>query len=136
MANVNTKVTKKDYFNALYETVKTLDSVGDYTVGEVLEFINKQIAQLNAKANKAKEKAEEKKLDGDELRSTVLSVITNEFQTADEITEAIGEEDVTKSKVVARLTQLVKFGDIVKEEVKTDAGKRMAYKLAETDETE
>ena len=124
------RVTKRDYFEALRALVEGIDAVGEYSADEVLEFIDTQVAQLDAKAAKAKEKAAEKKVEGDALREKVLSVITNEPQTADAITAALDDAEVTKSKVVARLTQLFKAGDIVKEEVKTEAGKKMTYKLA------
>ena len=126
----NVKVTKRDYFNALRAMVEGVDAVGEYSADEVLEFIDAQVAQLDAKAAKAKEKAAEKKVEGDALREKVLSVITDEPQTVDAITVAIDDADVTKSKVVSRLTQLVKGGFIVKEEAKTESGKKMTYKLA------
>ena len=129
MADV-VKVTKKDYFEALKVAVEGMDTVGEYAVEDVINFIDTQIAQLDAKAAKAKENAAKKAAEGDELRVAVLAAVTDTFQTADEITAAIEGEDVTKSKVVARLTQLVKAGDAVKEEQKTDNGKKMAYKLA------
>lgn len=129
MADV-VKVTKKDYFEALKVAVEGMDTVGEYAVEDVINFIDTQIAQLDAKAAKAKENAAKKAAEGDELRVAVLAAVTDTFQTADEITAAIEGEDVTKSKVVARLTQLVKAGDVVKEEQKTDNGKKMAYKLA------
>ena len=98
-----------------------------------LEFIDTQVAQIDAKAAKAKERAGEKKAEGDALRAEVAAHITTEFQTADDITALVeGFEDVTKAKIVARLAQLVKAGIVVKEQVKTEDGRKvMAYKLAD-----
>ena len=66
------------------------------------------------------------------MRETVKSVLTNDFQTAEEITSQINDEEVSKAKVIARLTQLVKLGEAVKESTKTEDNKsRMTYKLAD-----
>ena len=130
MSNVK-KVTKREYFGALRAMVEQLDAVGEYTADEVLEFIDAQVAQLDAKAAKAKEKAAEKRADGDELRGKVLEVVTETAQTADDIVAALDDVEITKSKVVARLAQLVNSGDVIKEEVKIEnVGKRMTYRLA------
>jgi len=131
----NKTVTKKDYFVALRALVEGVDKVGDYPSKCVVNFIDRQIAQIEYKAEKAKEKAAEKKTVGDELRKAVYEVLTNEFQTADEITSQIeGFEDLTKSKVVARLTQLVKAGTVAKESIKVDDSRKMAYKRISEDD--
>ena len=125
-----TVVTKKQYFEALKEMVNGIDTVGEYPAADVIDFIDKQIAQIDNKAAKAKERAAAKRAEGDELRATIKDVLTDEFQTADAITEAIGDEEVTKSKVVARLSQLVKVGEAVKEKNKIGDRDLMTYKLA------
>ena len=125
-----TVVTKKQYFEALKEMVNGVDTVGEYPAADVIDFIDKQIAQIDNKAAKAKERAAAKRAEGDELRATIKSVLTDEFQTADAITEAINDEEVTKSKVVARLSQLVKVGEAVKEQNKIGERQLMTYKLA------
>lgn len=128
------KLTKKDFYAALRTMVEGVDTVGDIPADEVLAFIDKTVEQIDAKAAKAKEKAAEKKADGDALRADVLAVITNEFQTADAITAALGDEEITKAKVVARLTQLVKAQEVVKEQMKVDDGRKvMCYKLADNE---
>ena len=124
------KVTKRQYFEALRAIVEGVEAVGEYSADEVLEFIDTQVAQLDAKAEKAREKAAEKKAEGDEVRAKVLAVVTDEPQTADEITAAVGDEEISRAKVIARLTQLVNSGDIVKEPVKVDGAKKMVYKRA------
>lgn len=129
------KLTKKDFYAALRTMVEGVDAVGNIPADEVLAFIDKTVEQIDAKAAKAKEKAAEKKADGDTLRADVLAVITNEFQTADAITAALDNEEITKAKVVARLTQLVKAEEVVKEQMKVDDGRKvMCYKLASSEE--
>jgi hypothetical protein len=121
------KMTKKDYYILIKEMVEKIDVEGK---NELIEFVDKQISQIEAKAEKAKIRATEKQKAGDELRDRVKSILTNELQTADAITAQIDDEDVTKAKVIARLTQLVKNGDAEKEDVKTEDGRSVkAYKI-------
>ena len=131
------KITKKDFYGALIELVEGMETVGVYDAKDVQEFLEKQVAQIDAKAAKAKERAAKAKAEGDELTKAVEAVITAEFQTANAITKQIDFDDVTKSKVVARLTKLVAAGKVVKEQRKVDDHKAMCYKLAGADvETE
>lgn len=121
------KITKREYFEMLKEIVNESNSENK---GELIYFIESQIASIETKAAKAKERAEAKKAEGDELRETVKSVLTNEFQDAETITALINDEEVTKNKVIARLTQLVNLGEVEKTDVKNESGKtRKAYKL-------
>ena len=120
------KITKVDMFNAIADFIADTDWERK---DEAIEFIEKQIDQLKAKAAKAKSRAEEKKIEGDELREAVANALTNEPQTIDAITTTVAENfDVTKAKVTARLTQLVKLGEATKEQVKIDGRKIMVYK--------
>lgn len=123
------KMTKKDYFNALRNMVEGLDAVGEIPADEMLAFIDKQVEQLDAKAKKARENAEKRRAAGDELRGQIKALLTDELQTADQITEALGDESITKAKVVARLGQLVKLEEVEKEQVTVDKRKIMAYRL-------
>lgn len=124
------KITKKQVFEALIEVVTGMDKVGNIDTETVITTLETAVAQIEAKAAKAKEKAAEKKTAGDALRAEIEALLTDEFQTADAITEQITAEDVTKSKVVSRLSQLVAAGVAVKEQVKVDDRKLMAYKVA------
>ena len=131
------KITKKDFYGALIELVEGMETVGVYDAKDVKEFLEKQVAQIDAKAAKAKERAAKAKAEGDELTKAVEAVITGKFQTADAITEQVDFEDVTKSKVVARLTKLVAAGKVVKEQRKVGDRKAMCYKIFGADvETE
>lgn len=124
------KITKAQYFSAIKDAIASTNMVGDIPTATVVEWIDGQIAQIEAKAAKAKERAAEKKASGDELCDVVASILTSEFQTADQIAICIEGADVTKNKVIARLTKLVGDGVAVKEQIKVDGGKKMAYKLA------
>lgn len=129
MANI---ITKKDVLNAI-ATVITEDfevKVGDVTVTaeDVNDYIEKTIEQINAKNEKAKARAAEKKAEGDGLRAKIAELLTDEFQTGEQITAAIADPEVTKAKVIARLSQLCKANEAHKTTVKTDDGRKlMAY---------
>ena len=126
------KITKKQVFEALIEVATGMDKVGSIDAETVITTLETAVAQIDAKAAKAKEKAAEKKTAGDALRAEIEALLTDEFQTADAITEQVTAEDVTKSKVVSRLSQLVAAGVAVKEQVKTEDGRKlMAYKVAD-----
>ena len=132
MADVK-KITKAEYFGMIKDVVAGSDVEN---AQELMDFIDKQVALITSKAEKAKARAAKQKAEGDELRDAVQAVLTGEFQVIDEIVAQVDFEDVTKAKVTARLTQLVNAGIAVKEQQKVDSRKVMAYKLADTDEVE
>lgn len=128
------KITKRDVLEAIKAVAETVDFGDTVTSEDVVNYVDTTIAQLDAKAAKAKERAAKTKEAGDELRAVVEGVITDELQSIDVITVQVqaieGYEDVTKSKVTARLTQLVKSEKIEKEQVKLEDGRKvMAYRL-------
>ena len=105
------------------------------SIDEAVEFIDKQIEQLEAKAAKAKYRAAAKRADGDALRETVFQCVDAKPKTIDEITADViniaeDASDITKAKVTARLTQLVKNGSVVKEQTKIGTRKIMTYARA------
>ena len=123
------KKTKAMYFAELREMV--LAAVEDQAQqDELLEFIDKQIETLERRKVAAAERAEKKKAESDAMTDAILAQIGDELITVDEIVVALDSEEVTRNKVTARLGKLVKAGTIVKEAVKVDGNKRMAYRLA------
>ena len=130
----DTKITKKDFFAAIRTMVEGIEVVGDIPADKVLEFIDTQVAQIDAKAAKAKERAGEKKAEGDEISKRILEVLTDDFQTGEYITQLVSDiPEITKSKVVARLSNLVKQGKAEKEQIKVDTRKIMAYRATKLD---
>ena len=130
----NVKLTKTQKFEMIEKILSGIQSE-EYDVPMLVEFVQEQIDALARKATKAKEKAAEKKVELDELAEVVLSMLTTEPQTRDEIAEQISGEDVTVAKVGARLSKLVALGKVEKSEVAATSasGKkttRMAYALA------
>lgn len=121
------KITKRDYYEMLKEIVLNANVEG---ATELVEFIDKQVSLIDSKAEKAKARNAEKKANGDELREAVQNVLTDKFQTIDAIVSQIEGEEITKAKITARLTSLVKNGIAEKTDVKDDEGRKLkAYKL-------
>lgn len=120
------KMTKAMWFEAIKALVEASDAEQK---DEMIEFIDAQVEALAKKAEKAKERAAAKKVEGDELREVVRAILTDELQAIDDIVAQIEGEDVTKAKVTARLTQLVKAELAEKDQIKVGDRKVMAYRL-------
>ena len=115
-------MTNREYFEAIRNEV-----AGN---PEFVEFIDAQIASLDKRAESARKRAEKKRAEGDEIRQKVQNVLSETPMTVPEIVAAIGDENITSAKVVARLKQLVDTEVVTKEKVKFEAGEKMTYKLA------
>jgi hypothetical protein len=109
MVNNMTKMTKREILTAIMNG----------TVDEAVknEFCTKEIALLDAKAEKAKARAAAKRAEGDELTEIVASVLTEDFAPIADIAGMIEGEDVTPAKVSYRLNALVKAGRAEKAEL-------------------
>ena len=129
-----TKITKKEMFAMIRETIETGYMPEGLTDEMVIEFCDNEIAALDRKAVKAKENAAKKRAENSELTDRVFAVLTDELTTIADITDTIGDEAVTRAKVQYQLNKLVKDGRAVKEEitVETDGKKRkvMGFALA------
>jgi len=108
------KMTKKDYFNMI------ADAMADNA--DVVAFCEKEIAALDAKALKAKERAAKKAAEGDALMEAIAGVLDETPKTLAEIAALVGE-DVTPNKVSPRAKKLVEAGRAVKTEVTKPEGK-------------
>ena len=125
------KITKREMFEAIKETFETGSCKFD--AATVMAFCDKEIASLDAKAAKAKERAAAKKAEADVLMDQVRDALTGEFQTIADISAAVAEvnADTTVSKVTYRLTKLVEAGDAEKTDVTVpgvDGGKARKVK--------
>ena len=125
------KITKREMFEAIKETFET--GTCKFDAATVMAFCDKEIASLDAKAAKAKERAAVKKAEADVLMDQVRDALTGEFQTIADIAAAVAEvnADATVSKVTYRLTKLVEAGDAEKTDVSVpgvDGGKARKVK--------
>ena len=105
---------------------------------EFVEYCDNELAKLEKKNIKARERAAEKRAIGDELQADVLAVINDAPQTRDDIlaavVEATGAEDLTVGKIQSKLNNLVESNQISKCKVKTEDGKtKTAYVIGGTD---
>lgn len=112
------RVTKRDYFEAIIEAMKT----GEVKMEpeKIIEFCENEITLLDKKAIKAKERAATKKAEADELMDKVYAVLSDtEFMTRNAVMDALGDmpEDVSISKVGVRLTKLVNSQAVEKSEL-------------------
>ena len=116
------KITKREMFEAIKETFETGSCKFEADV--VMAFCDKEIAALDSKAAKAKERAAAKKAEADVLMDQVRDALTGEFQTIADIAAAVAEvnADATVSKVTYRLTKLVEAGDAEKTDVSIPGG--------------
>ena len=125
------KITKREMFEAIKETFETGSCKFD--AATVMTFCDKEIASLDAKAAKAKERAAAKKAEADVLMDQVRDTLTGEFQTIADIAANVAEvnADATVSKVTYRLTKLVEAGEAEKTDVTVpgvDGGKARKVK--------
>ena len=120
------KMTKRNVYEAMinYATTGVMSYDGNEVTAEALAaFAENEIALLDKKAAKAKERAATKKAEGDELTDAVRAALsTEEFEPIAEIAARIEGEDVTVAKVTYRLTQLVKNGEAESTDVKIPGG--------------
>lgn len=119
------KMTKKEMYSLIAELCA--DNA------EVVAFCESEIAKLDAKAEKAKVRAAEKRAAGDELYASVVATLTSTPATADAIyaDNFADVEDLSVAKIRARLSQAVKNGVAVKETVKIDGKNKVVYAIAE-----
>ena len=109
------KMTKRNVYEALINLAttgnleyETTEGVVTVTSEALQAFAENEIALLDKKAVKAKERAATKKAEGDELTEAVRAVLTDEFQTIADIASQIEGDEVSVARVSYRLTQLVK----------------------------
>lgn len=134
------KVTKRDYYNNIIQAMET----GEVSINpvDIIAFCQNEIAMLDRKAEKAKERAAAKKADGDALAEAVKAALTDEFAVTADVTmkvaEALGDEaEVSVHKVQYRLTQLAKSGEAEVTDMKIESSEGgkvrtlKAYRIAQ-----
>jgi hypothetical protein len=109
-------------------TAMKLESfIEKYTDDAVLvEYCENELEKLAKKNAKARERADKKRAEGDDLQAAIASVLTETPQTRDEILAHFENEDgaLTVGKIQAKLNNLVKFDQASKCDVKTEDGKK------------
>ena len=119
------KMTKRNVYEALinYANSGVMAYAADegdvvVTAEALAAFAENEIALLDKKAIKAKERAATKRAEGDELTAVVRQVMsTEEFEPIPVIAARIESEDATVGKVQYRLRKLVENGEAEKQEL-------------------
>lgn len=133
----NGVVTKREVFVAVREYFANGEAteVAGIDVETILDVIDKTVEQLDKKNEASKKRAAEKRAQGDEVRAAVEAVLTAEVQTIDEIVAKVEVEgvEITRNKVIARLSQLRKAGKVDSADMKVGDRKVKGYFLTEAD---
>lgn len=125
------RITKREVLNAIKElaTNGTITEVGNVKAEDIVAYVDTTIEQLDAKAKNAKKYAAKKKEANNELRDAVQAVLTDDYQTLAEITDAVAVEgaSVTPAKIAYRLRELIDAGLANKTDVKVEGRTIKAY---------
>lgn len=128
-----TKKTKAMYFAELREMV--INHVNDVVEQDaLLEFIDKEVAAIERRKDKARERAEKRKAKSDALTDKIYDILHYDYITVSDIMEQLeDEEDISANKVTSRLGKLVRAGKVEKERIKVseDGSRRMGYRKTE-----
>lgn len=135
------KITKREMYEAIRDlagsgALRMQDFNEEISDAAVVEFFENEIATLDKRAQKTRERAAQKRAEGDELTDAIRSAMsTEDFEPIADIAARIEGEDVTVSKITYRLGQLVKNGEAEKTQVEIAGSegqkkrKVVAYKL-------
>ena len=121
------KITKREMFEAIkglaesgaLHMVDFNEAISDEAVAN---FCANEIALLDKKAAKAKERAATKKAEADELMEVVAEALSEDFEPIAEIAGRIQGDDVTVAKVQYRLRKLAEAGRAEKSEITIPGG--------------
>ena len=115
------KITKREIYESIISCVSTGEMKYDKDV--YIDFCQKEIEALEKKALKAKEASAKKKAESDVILEAVFEALsTTDFESIKDITAHVEIEDITTSKVIPRLTALVKAGKAEKSEIEVSGG--------------
>ena len=129
--NVAEKKTQVEYFTEIINMIHEMEGSEEY-----VQFLRGRIDLLAKQSEKARERKAKKAAEKgeDELYTAVAAQLDSRLKTRDEITETLKVDfpEVTKAKVTARLSKLVKEGVAGKLQLNIGDGKRvMGYALAQ-----
>lgn len=130
------KFTKRNIYAALVNFANgnglmfdTENGMVEIDMDSLAQFAENEIALLDKKAVKAKETAAKKKTESDELMDAVYDALSDdEFESIADIATRVEGDEVTIAKVSYRLTQLVKAGKAIKDDIKIEKRTVKGYK--------
>lgn len=129
-------MTKREFYAIVRSMIENTNDIyqcdeNAYTSEDMLAFIDKAVAGLDARLTKDRERSAQKRAE-DTLLDEVYSVITDEFETVADIASRVSSEDATVGKVIYRLNRLVSEGKVAKTEGKipaTETSKARSVKM-------
>lgn len=125
MATTETKITKRDNYNTLYDLVSNA-GLDTETEDRLHAFIDHELELMTQRAEKSKKYQKAHRASDDEMTSAIMKILTD----ADEpicIADIVDKiEDASAQKVTYRLGKLFKSDMITKDTqtIKTDNGNR------------
>lgn len=141
---MDTKITKRNFYNALVNLVETgtlafetEDGMVEITGDQLVEFAQNEIAALDTKSEKARERAAKKRAENDAMTELVYAAVTAEYRTIADIAADVDSPDASRAVVQNRLARLHNEGRVQKTTVDAPlveggkARKVVAYALAE-----
>ena len=114
------KITKKDILRGIIDTLENGSS--EILEEDIISYCRKEIGALDRKAEKAKEAAQKRKAEGDELTDKIREVVDEDYETIADITAKVDDENASVGKVSYRLSQLVKMGELEKSKITIGEG--------------
>lgn len=115
-------MTKTEMFETLKNVVADSDLENKV---EIVEMLDASIAQLANRAAKSRERAAAKRAETDEMRAAILATLTTDPQSVEDILAKVANyPEITKAKVVSRLTTLVNDGYALKDVAKDEETKK------------
>lgn len=117
-------MTKREIYEAIINNATITLQDTEVTVEDIIALAEKELETLNKRNAKARERAEQKRKDSDELGEFIYNeILTDEFQPiAAILTQINTDEPLSASKIVARMKKLIEAGKVEKSEIKVDNG--------------
>ena len=117
-------MTKREIYEAIINNATFTLTDTEVTVEDIIALAAKELETLDKRNAKARERAEQKRKDSDELGEFIYNeILTDEFQPiAAILTQINTDEPLSASKIVARMKKLIEAGKVEKSEIKVDNG--------------
>ena len=128
------KVTRTTIFEAIKKVMypSAVIAVDDVLIrgSDIIDFCDDAIRQLGRKTERQRERRQEQRPKVDPLLKEILSLMTEKWQTAEEIAPQLScYGSVTRSQISERLTRLVRYNIVDRKIVKRKKFRKVAYKL-------
>lgn len=123
--------TNTEYYDELIAVIDAID--GYERADEMLQFLERERAKYIKSLEAKKDSQAKRRAEYDKLTAEVASLLTNDWQTIDEIMSAIKEntENLSERKVQYRIGALIKKGIAAKHTIKKYGKSFTYYRLSQ-----